>query len=175
MICVIAWPRTYGQILGITLAAGDTFPLIPETATMNSVNNENVGYRHVVKDTKNLSTWSRRVDVAMLVGVFGLYVGEHRLPPTMLTAGDFRISVWVLSAAVIALVLDGAQVINNLVAHRRRGIDIERGKVDEVVFGVKEFQYRFSWWLFYAKLGITSLGAFGFVLIFARVLFRLKP
>ncbi|SRR5229473_5590386 len=131
--------------------------------------------KEITTDTRNLGVWSRYINGIILASVWTLFAGEHHIPANSITAADWHRFLWIVCSAILALLLDRIQAINNLLAHRRKHRDIERGLVDRIIFGEHEFQFRFSWWLFYVKVALTLLNAAGCLLIFGRIVLRWTP
>jgi hypothetical protein len=130
----------------------------------------------IPEDTKKLSKWSRYINGTILAGVWGVFVGEKHLPARAVTPQIWHLFLLsVVAPAILSVACDGAQAITNLIAYRRKQVDIDKGLVDRVIFGKHEFLFRLSWWLFDVKLGLTLLSAAGCVLILGRIIWQWNP
>lgn len=140
------------------------------------VRRPNPANAEITKITKALSQWSRYVNGAIVAFVFALYAGERHIPSNSpVTQAEWHRFLWIVGSAVIALLLDQAQAMNNLIAYRRKQKDIERGYVRDVIFGKKQFSRRLSWGLFYAKLVLTVLNIVTCVILFGPIVSRWMP
>jgi hypothetical protein len=140
-----------------------------------TVHRQNPANKEITTDTKALSQWSRYINGAIIAFLFTLYAGEHHIPEHSVTPGEWHWFLWIVCSAVFALLLDRAQALNNLFAHRRKQQDIEEGRVREIIFGKRELQFRLSWCLFYTKLTLTFFNVLACVLVFRPIVSRWIP
>lgn len=129
----------------------------------------------ITEITNGLSLWCRYVNGVILATVWGLFVGKEHLPKNTGTLSDWHHVLWMAGGAILALILDRGQAINDLLAFKRKRESIEKGHVNRIIFGKHEFQFKLSWSLFYAKLALTLLNAAGCLLILGRVISRWTP
>jgi hypothetical protein len=130
-----------------------------------------------IKDiTKALSQSCRYFNGAIIAFVFALFAGEKHIPSNAhVTSGEWHRFLWIACIAIFALLLDRAQAFINLAAYRLKLVHIENGWVNEIVFGKREFHYRLSWSLFYAKLGLTILNVAASIALFGPIVSRWTP
>jgi hypothetical protein len=139
------------------------------------VHRQNPANKDITTDTRALSQWCRYINGAVIAFLFALYAGEHHIPEHTVTPAEWHWFLRIVCSAVFFFFLDRAQALNNLFSHRRKQRDIEEGRVREVIFGKKEFQFQLSWWLFYAKLTLTFLNVLACVVVFGPIVSRWIP
>lgn len=144
-------------------------------ATPSTVQRSNPVNKEIAADTKGLSQRTRYVNGAIVAFLFSLYVGEHHIPPMSITPAEWHWFLRISFGAIFALLLDGAQALNNLLAHKRKLDDLEKARAREIIFGKKELRFKLSWWLFYAKLAITCLNIAACVVVLWPIISRWMP
>jgi hypothetical protein len=150
------------------------YPTMATTAVM--AHQPNPVHQLICDNTKALTESCRYINGAIVTFLVALFAGEKHISPEVhISATEWHRFLWIVWGAIFALLLDRAQMLNNLLLAKLKNVHIDSGMIDRLVFGKKELRFRLSWWIFYTKLAVTLLNVAASIALLGPIVSRLVP